>query len=304
MREPERERETRACGGSLPSQRGVPASFARNEGEKLKESQSMLHITLVFKLYLYKLWAVLGRPISHASARPWARGVARHVRVCVLAAGDALGRAHSRRRPHHQPLLRQPRLYPLAENGRAYKVHHGTAPRARANVPRGVLWRAEPSGARGRSSDPAIHARQGHPRTPRTEKGQRGKVYLASHHIFCLITFRHMVCHLSLSLLYSFRWANSSRTPSRSRTPPSAPQSPTPSTPTPFTDRALTWFAPAKSPAESPAKSPANSRRPQITVANRNIRREASSPNESSPMIPKKEHAAPQNQMPRVDVTK
>ena len=105
---------------------------------------------------------------------------------------------------------------------------------------------------------------------------------------------------ISLSLFYSFRWANSSRTPSRSRTPPSAPQSPTPSTPTPFTDRALTWFAPAKSPAESPAEY----RRPQITFANRNIRREASSPNESSPMIPKKEHAAPQNQMPRVDVTK
>lgn len=135
-------------------------------------------------------------------------------------------------------------------------------------------------------------------------KGKEVKCTLHRTTFFCLITFRHMVCHLSLSFFYSFRWANSSRTPSRSRTPPSAPQSPTRSTPTPFTDRALTWFAPAKSPAESPAQSPANSRRPQITVANRNIRREAASPNESSPMIPKKEHAAPQNQMPRVDVTK
>ena len=50
MREPERERETRACGGSLPSQRGVPASFARNEGEKLKEIK-VLNSLLMEKTY-------------------------------------------------------------------------------------------------------------------------------------------------------------------------------------------------------------------------------------------------------------
>ena len=79
MREPERERETRACGGSLPSQRGVPASFARNEGEKLKESQSRLHI--VFKLYLCKLWAALGRPIECLSPAVGAR--CRTPRTCL-----------------------------------------------------------------------------------------------------------------------------------------------------------------------------------------------------------------------------